>query len=95
MNFNERCLFHLYVPQRGIVKKRSLDQCGADKFVAERLAEVYVGAAFSADIEYTTVRIDEYAFYTVGVYVCALLVAALVYLAHVQQARIVGLFCFF
>lgn len=95
MNFNERCLFHLYVPQRGIVKKRPLNQCGADKFVAERLTKVFADAAFGPDIEYATVRIDEYAFYAVGVYVCALLVAALVYLAYVQQARIVGLFCFF
>ena len=95
MDFNERCLFHLYAPQRGIVKERSLTQCATDKLVTERLTEVYVGAAFSADIEYATVWIDEYAFYAVGVYVCALLVAVFVYLAHVQQARIVGLFCFF
>lgn len=92
MDFNERCLFHLYAPQRRIVKERSLNRCATDKLVAERLTKVYAGAAFGSDIEYVAVWIDEYAFYAVGVYVCALLMATLVYLAHIQQARIVGLF---
>ncbi len=95
MDFNERCLFHLYAPQCRIIEERSLNQCGTDKLVTERPMKVFADAAFGPDIEYVTVRIDEYAFYTVGVYVCALLVATLVYLAHIQQARIVGLFCFF
>ncbi len=95
MDFNERCLFHLYAPQRRIIEERSLNQCSADKLVAERPTKVFADAAFSPDIEYVTVWINEYAFYAVGVYVCALLMAALVYLAHIQQARIVGLFCFF
>ena len=94
MDFNERCLFHLYAPQRRIIEERSLNQCSADKLVAERPTKVFADAAFGSDIEYVTVWIDEYTFYAVGVYVCALLVAVFVYLAHIQQARIVGLFCF-